>query len=234
MIDNKKILVIVPARGGSKGIKLKNIQKVGGVPLVARVGKLVKELNWIDRAVISTDHQTIAKIAKVSGLDVPFMRPEKISGDIISDWDVLNHALLEVEKFDNIIYDIIVMLQPTCPLRKPEHVTETVIKLIKGKYDAVWTVSETDSKAHPLKQLIIENDILKYYDPAGNNIIARQQLKPVYYRNGAAYAISRDCLVNKKSIKGERSSAIIIKDLLVNIDTQLDLDIANFIIKKLI
>lgn len=232
MIQNKKILLIVPARGGSKGIKLKNIQLVNGVPLIELTGRVIAQLAFVDRAVVSTDHPDIISIAKKSGLDAPFVRPENISGDIISDWEVLNHALLETEKIDREQYDVVVMLQPTCPLRKPEHVTQTVKKLIEGNYDAVWTISETDSKNHPLKQLIFEDDRLDYYDKKGAKIIARQQLGTIYHRNGAAYAITRECLTNKKSIKGEKTSAVIINDSMISIDTEHDFRMVEYFTKQ--
>jgi CMP-N-acetylneuraminic acid synthetase len=161
-LHNKRILVIVPARGGSKGVKLKNIRPLNGAPLVASVGKVIQQLDYIDRAVVSTDHPEIARIAKESGLDVPFMRPESISGDIVSDWEVLHHALMATEEDDAETYDIIVMLQPTSPLRKPEHITMAIEKLIDGNYDAVWTLSEIDQKNHPYKQLIFEKDQVRY------------------------------------------------------------------------
>lgn len=88
---------------------------------------------------------------RACGLDVPFYRTESRSGDRIGDWDVLHHALTAVGELDHARYDIVVMLQPTSPLRKPEHVTRTIETLISGDYDAVWTVSPTDSKGHPLK-----------------------------------------------------------------------------------
>lgn len=231
MILNKRILVIVPARGGSKGIKLKNIIPVNGVPLVSLVGKVVEQLPYIDRAVVSTDHPEIAEIAKEAGLDVPFYRPEELSGDFVSDLDVLTHALLCVEKIDNTTYEIVVMLQPTSPLRKAEHVTETVMKLIEGNYDAVWTVSETDPKYHPLKQLSMNNGKLEYYDSRGGQIIARQQLSQLYHRNGAAYAITRDCLINKKSIKGENTAAVIIEDPMISIDHLYDVRLVEAYLK---
>jgi CMP-N,N'-diacetyllegionaminic acid synthase len=233
MIDNKTILVVVPARGGSKGVKLKNLRSLNGVPLVALVGKVVRQLAYVDRAVVSTDHSEIARVATDSGLEAPFMRPAEFSGDRIADWDVLNHALLSCEKHDNRTYDIIVMLQPTTPFRQPEHVTAAVTKLIEGRYDAVWTVSETDSKAHPLKQLIIREDRLDYYDPAGADIIARQQLKPMYHRNGVAYAITRDCILRQKSIKGDNASFVVIDDVLVNIDTEMDFKLAEFMLAQI-
>ncbi len=232
MLKGQNILIVVPARGGSKGVKLKNIRRVNNVPLVAQVGNIVNQLPYVDRAVVSTDHPEIAEIAKQSGLDVPFMRPVELSGDVIADGDVLYHALAACEKIDSKKYDVIVMLQPTSPFRKPEHVTSAVEKLIKGGYDAVWTVSETDSKSHPLKQLTIQDHLLDYYDPAGANIIARQQLDPVYHRNGVAYAMTRDCIVRKKTIKGEKTSFVVIDDLLVNIDTEYDFKLAEFMLQQ--
>ena len=232
MLNDKKILAVVPARGGSKGIPLKNLLPVGGIPLISLVGKVISNCNIIDKAIVSTDHIDIANLAKQSGLDVPFMRPKELSGDIVSDVDVLTHALIEIEKIDNINYDIIVMLQPTSPFRKAEHVTQTVDKLIEGKFDSVLTVSLTDSKAHPLKQLILDGDKIKYYDDNGKKIIARQQLEPVYHRNGVAYAMTRECLITQKAIIGNNASAIVIDNYMVNIDTEIDLEIAKYILSK--
>ena len=232
MLYKKKILVIVPARGGSKGVKLKNIRPLNGIPLVSLVGKVVKQLDYVDRAIVSTDHLEIARIAQESGLDVPFMRPEEFSGDRVPDWPVLHHALNATEEKYNETYDIIVMLPPTSPLRKPEHITMTVEKLIDGNYDAVWTLSETDSKYHPYKQLTLEDGLVGYYDDKGAQIVARQLLSPTYYRNGNAYAISRNCLINLKSTKGHKTSAIIIDDPIVNIDTEFDFKLAEILIEK--
>lgn len=233
MFEGRRVLVVVPARGGSKGVKLKNLREVGGVPLVALAGQVAGALSWGDRAIVSTDHEAIAKVAQESGLACPFMRPEDISGAIISDWQVLIHALTEMERIDATNYDVVVMLQPTSPGRRPEHVTATISHLVSGGFDAVWTVSETDTKAHPLKQLSVSPEGgLSYYDPAGATIIARQQLKPVYHRNGIAYAITRQCLVEQGSIMGTKPGAIVVEGNLPNIDTELDLDWANFLIAR--
>jgi len=233
MFEGRRVLVVVPARGGSQGVKLKNLREVGGVPLVGRAGDVVKALDFVDRAVVSTDHPEIARVAKQHGLDAPFMRPEDLSGAIISDWQVLTHALREMERLDGVTYDIVVMLQPTSPSRTAEHVRATVEKLVKGGFDAVWTVSETDSKGHPLKQFNIgPTGSLDYYDPAGANIIARQQLKPVYQRNGVAYAITRSCLLGQGTIYGTKTGALLIEGELANIDTELDLIWANFLFDR--
>jgi CMP-N-acetylneuraminic acid synthetase len=232
VIGESRILAVCPARGGSKGIPLKNLKPFLGVPLVARVGHLVREIPMVDRAVVSTDHPEIARVAREAGLDAPFFRPEEISGDQISDAQVLLHALLEVERIDGVEYDVVVMLQPTSPLRRAEHVTDTIRMLVEGGWDAVWTVSETDSKEHPLKQLSVEEDRLDYYDPRGAEIVARQQLLPVYHRNGVAYAMTRRCLVEDGNIKGKRTGALVIEGQMVSIDTLWDLELAELIHRR--
>ena len=232
MINGLKVLAVVPARGGSKGILLKNLRTIQGSALVAIAGDIAKCVPEIDRRVVSTDHEEIAKVAQLSGLDAPFMRPTEIAGDRISDWDVLIHALKETEKIDGITYDIIVMLQPTSPLRKVSDVSSAIKMLVDGGYDAVWSVSESDSKAHPLKQLIIRDNEMSYWDSRGAEIIARQQLVPVYHRNGVVYAITRSCLVDQKSIKGHRTGAYLVKGNNVSIDTEWDIGLVEFILSR--
>lgn len=228
MLTQKKILAVVPARGGSKGIPLKNLRKIAGASLIEHTGQLIRKLNWVDRAVVSTDHEEIAQAAENAGLAAPFRRPVELSGDRIGDIPVLQHALLATEKIDGCEYDIIVMLQPTSPLRRPEHVTATVNKLIEKNLDAVWTVSPTDLKYHPLKQLVLdEQEKLSLWDSRGNQIIARQQLAPVYHRNGAAYALTRACLLEQSSLLGINSGAVIIDEPMLSIDTEADLALAE-------
>ena len=102
--------------------------------------------------------------------------------------------------------------------------------LVNGGWDAVWTVSESDSKGHPLKQLVIEDSRLDYYDPEGSEIIARQQLTPVYHRNGIAYIMTRECLVEGKAIEGPRTGALVIDGHFVSIDTEWDIKLVEFIL----
>lgn len=230
MIAGLRVLAVVPARGGSKGIALKNLRTVCGIPLVKRVGQVIAEIDEIDRAVVSTDHDGIAEVAEQVGLAAPFRRPEALSGDRIADWDVLHHALTQMEALDDVFYDIVLMLQPTSPGRRADDVRSALAKLVDGGFDAVWTLSETDSKGHPLKQLTVkQNGQFDYHDPAGAAIIARQQLTPVYHRNGVAYAITRDCLDRQRSIKGANPGAVVIDRPLANIDTELDLAWADFL-----
>lgn len=233
MFEGRRVLVVVPARGGSQGIELKNLRPVGGVPLVALVGRVVSQLEFVDRALVSTDHAEIGRVAREAGLQMPFLRPETLSGPEVGDYEVLKHALDEAERIDGVRYNVILMLQPTSPSRTAEHVRRTLEALVRGGYDAAWTVSATDGKAHPLKQLVIDGaGCLDYYDPAGAGVTARQQLAPVYHRNGIAYALTRECLVEQRAVMGRRTVAVVLDGYISNIDTEFDLELANYLASR--
>ena len=220
MLHSKRVLAVVPARGGSKGVRHKNIHPLAGIPLIAHVGRLLQQVSVVDRSVVSTDDEAIVREAERSGLQAPFRRPASLSGDLIGDQQVLQHALSTIESLDSTRYDVVLMLQPTSPLRRPVHVMAVLEKLVSENWDAVWTVSPTDLTYHPLKQLTVaDNGLMDYYDPAGSSIIARQQLTPVYHRNGAAYAFTRECLLEQRTIRGVRTGAVIIEDPMISIDT---------------
>lgn len=228
MINNKKVLAIVPARGGSKGLPGKNLKEFRGFSLVANVGNLIRNFSIIDRSIVSTDSMEIAKEAKSSGLDVPFYRPEELSGDFIGDIDVLKHAISEMEKLDKTKYEIVLMLQPTSPLRSLNEIQKCLDLFIKKSADSVWTVSKTDKKYHPLKQLKLQKDNkMSLYDKEGSKIIARQQLDDLFHRNGAVYVISRDLILNQSSLIGKSSFAYISDIPHISIDTLEDLQIAE-------
>lgn len=228
MIENKRVLAVCPARGGSKGIPMKNLRRIAGVSMVGRVGQIVAAVPEIDCSVVSTDHEDIAIEAELYGLGAPFRRPAELSGDRVGDHPVLVHALHEMESRNGVRYDIVVMLQPTSPMRTARHVRDTISMMVKGQWDSVWTVSETDSKGHPLKQFVVSDDGMSYYDPAGTAIIARQQLTPVYHRNGIAYAISRECLMEQGTTFGKRTGALILDEKFISIDTEWDIQLVEF------
>jgi CMP-N,N'-diacetyllegionaminic acid synthase len=230
MIGDRSVLAVVPARGGSKGIRLKNLREVGGRSMIARVGDVIQAVPEIDRAVVSTDHAGIAEAAQQVGIAAPFDRPPDLSGDLVGDCEVLTHALQTTEAADERQYDIVVMLQPTSVLRTASEVSAAIHMLIEGQWDSVWTVSSTDSKAHPLKQLTVSNGGgLHYYDPAGARIVARQQLEPVYHRNGVAYVMTRECLFEQRTILGARAGALVLTRSHISIDTEWDISLAEFL-----
>jgi CMP-N-acetylneuraminic acid synthetase len=225
MFADLSVLAVIPARGGSKGIPKKNIAPLAGKPLLSYTTQLISHLPWIDKTVVSTDSSEIAEVAQQSsGIGIVW-RPDDISGDRIGDRDVLHHALIEAEAVDGTTYDVVIMLQPTSPLRTKENVTECIATLVKGKWDAVWTVSPTDFSYHPRKQLTLDADgRLGFFVPGGEAVIARQELTPVFHRNGVCYALKRGHLLNSEGIWApDKTTALVIPGHHISIDTPEDL-----------
>jgi len=229
MYKNKTILAIVPARGNSKGIKNKNLRKIKGLSLVEHAGNILKKVSWIDYSIISSDSDKIIKAAKKSNLECIFKRPKNISGDRISDHSVLIHALKAAEKLKKKKIDIILLVQPTSPLRKVVHIKNVIKKIVDQKLDSVWTVSKADLKFHPLKQLILKKNILSHYNKKGEKIIARQQLTNTYYRNGVVYAVTRELILKNKNLISNKSTGYLINTPQISIDTVKDLKLASLL-----
>jgi len=220
-----RVLAIVPARGGSKGIPLKNLKTVAGKSLLARTLELAQSVPEITDICVSTDHSEIRTVAlSFDGVAV-IDRPEELSGDRVADSPVLQHATAEMEKSSGQPFDVVVMLQVTSPLRTIDDVRDSIAKLVTTGCDAVWTVSPTELHFHPLKQLVLHDDsTMRLFDDRGLQIIARQQLTRVFHRNGSCYALRRDFLMNADSLFSPHSShAVISEGERVNIDTEEDL-----------
>ncbi len=231
MYRKKKILAVVLARGGSKGIKNKNLKKLNGISLVGRVGMFVKKIKIIDTAIISTDSYKIGKEALKYKLGFNFLRPKFLSGDKVSDEKVLYHALNKAEKIFGHKFDVIISLPPTSPLRNKNDINLSVKKLINKKFDAVWTISKTDSKFHPYKSLVIKKNKLKFFFKEGHKIKYRQQLNQTFYRNGACYVFSRKSVLKKKIITNN-SGYVISKTNQISIDNISDLYKADKLFSK--
>ena len=133
-----------------------------------------------------------------------------------------------LKKLMGVRYDLVIMLQPTSPLRTSAQVEEAIKLLIEKNYDSVWTVSKIDPKYHPLKLLQVVNGVLDFYDSRGSAIIARQQLTELYCRNGAAYVMTRDCILYQKTIKGAKAGAYVMKDAMISVDTPQDLHLVEY------
>jgi CMP-N,N'-diacetyllegionaminic acid synthase len=227
--ENLKVLAIVPARGGSKGIRLKNLRVVAGQSLLARTLALASSLPEISQVCVSTDHPDIKAAAlKFDGVTVAD-RPEELGGDRVADSPVLKHALEATEALLDTRFDIVLMLQVTSPLRDARDIRECLEALANDDGDAAWTVSPTELHFHPLKQLVVDDaGNMDLYDSLGLEIVARQQLTPVFHRNGSCYALRRDFLMSSDTLFSPgRSRAIISEGVRVNIDTEEDLILAE-------
>lgn len=197
------VLGIIPARGGSKGIPDKNLRELAGKALLAYTLEAANASDVIDRLVLSTDSQAIAELGRKLGLEVPFMRPAELAGDESPMLGVLQHAVAQVES-TGWRPDIVVLLQPTSPLRRPEHICKAVELLKEGKSDSVVSVVEIPSLYAPQKALTIQGGWLKFWSADGDEITRRQQIETTYAREGSVYACWRDVLMEKGSLYGDK------------------------------
>ena len=227
MYKNKRILAVIPARGGSKGIKNKNLKKINNRSLLSHVIILAKKIKIIDKIIVSSDSNKILEESEKLGLKTYFKRSKKLSGDKVGDLPVLIEAIYKTEKKTHQEFDVIAMLQPTSPLRTIKDVKNAIVKCIDKNYNAVWTISKIDKKFHPLKQLVIVNENLELNDKKGKKIIARQQLIDTYYRNGAAYVYKKKILTQKKNFYPNKMGYIISLKKQISIDSIKDLKLAK-------
>lgn len=224
----KKILGVIPARGGSKGIPKKNLFELKGKPLIYYTIEAAKKSKLLTDFVVSTDNEEIKQTSLKFGARVPFLRPESLATDSALAVPTIKHALLEMEKINDIQYDIVIMLQPTAPLRKAEHIDGALEKLINSDADSIISIVDVDNY-HPMKMKIIKNgNLFDFQEPPMENP-PRQILPDVYIVNGAIYATKRDIFVEMNSFKGNKSLPFLMKpEVSVNIDHIKDFLVADF------
>ena len=232
MLNGSRVLAVVPARSGSKGIPGKNVAHAGGMSLIERAGRCLAALEWLDARVISTDDPAYAAEGERAGLSAPFLRPAELAGDAAGAVETVTHALLECERVDGVTYDIVLIVEPTSPLRLPADVEAAARMLVDGDADSVVTVSPLPKKYHPHKVFRLDGELLRYYDECGAAVVNRQELGELYWRNGACYALTRDCLVEKRAIITERSAALVIERDLVNVDDPAELLLADALLAR--
>lgn len=182
-----RVLAVIPARGGSKGLPGKNIRPFLGLPLIAHSIRLAKMCPEITRCVVSTDDEAIAEVAREHGADVPFMRPAELAASDTPMWPVLQHALAGAERAEAASYDFLILLDPTSPTRLPSDVSEALGRLLKTP-DAVGIVSVSEPEFNPLWHTVVEKDGAMADWLEGAADVQRRQDSPTIYRiNGLLY-----------------------------------------------
>lgn len=195
MYKNKRIIAIIPARGGSKGIKNKNIVKVNGLPLIGYTINAAKNSKYIDKIIVSTDSLKIKKEVEKLGINVPFLRPKKISTDSSKSIDVIIH-IIEKMRMAEEMFDYIIFLQPTSPLRNTSHIDQAVEMLLNSNYNSL--VSVTKTQENPVLFRTKDNkNILKPLINSRSDI-RRQDFTEYYKVNGAIY-INKWNQINKST-----------------------------------
>lgn len=227
------ILAVIPARGGSKGIPHKNIKLLAGKPLLAYSIEVALQCKMISDIVVSTDDELIKGIALRYGAEVPFLRPAELSTDTALAIPAIQHAVHQAEKIKNKHYDYIIMLQPTAPLRAAEDVTNALRQLIDSYADGIISVVDVDNW-HPMKMKKFVDGWLKDYEKPPMENPPRQVLPKVYMVNGAIYATRRDFLIDFSTFQGNRCLGYIMPaERSINIDSEIDFEIAELMIQKM-
>ena len=195
------VLAIIPARGGSKGVPGKNLRPLGGQPLIAYAADAARRSGVVDRVVLSTDSEEIAAVGRSLGVDVPFLRPATLAADDTPMLPVLQHTLAALAR-DGWVPDIVVLLQPTSPLRRPEHIRDAVTLLRETKADSVVTVAEVPRHLSPDYVMRIDAGRLVPFLAEGAGVIRRQDARAAYSREGTVYACWRTTIEQHGGIYG--------------------------------
>ena len=229
------VLAIIPARGGSRSIPMKNIAKLAGKPLMAYSIETARQSELISRVIVSTDSEKIADVAKSCDAEVPFMRPAELAKDDTKDLPVFEHALKWLADEENYEPEIIVQLRPTTPLRRPRDVDAAIDLLIQNQdADSVrcvsppvqnpykmWTIN--DSYLKPL----IDTEIPEPYNQP------RQALPTVYWQSGYIDVIRRETILDKESMTGDKILPYVLEQrFVVDIDHSFSLKIAEMLLKN--
>jgi CMP-N-acetylneuraminic acid synthetase len=227
-----KVLGIVTARGGSKGIPRKNITPLLGKPLIAYTAEAAHASKRLARVILSTDDEEIAKVGREWGLEVPFMRPSELAQDNTPTLPVVQDAVRRFES-QNELYDAVMILQPTNPLRRAEDIDGAIELLEKTGADSVISFVDVGEK-HPARMKFIDEDGHVIDPPFAETYEGqrRQDLPKVYLREGSVYLTRRNVLIERNSIKGNDCRAWIIPpERACNIDMPFDLFICEQILR---
>jgi CMP-N,N'-diacetyllegionaminic acid synthase len=217
-----QVLGVIPARGGSKGIPNKNLAPVGGRPLLAYTADAVKQSARLTRTVVSTDDERIADSARSLGLEVPFLRPSSLAADDTPMLPVLQHAV-DTHKLEGFAADIVVLLQPTSPLRRGEHIDAAIVWLERAGGDSVVSVVEVPHQFSPVSVMRVDDGwLFPFLD--GPAVVRRQDKPRLYARNGPAVLAVRASVIAGGSLYGHRSWPLVMRpEESVDVDTPWDL-----------
>lgn len=229
MFSKKKIVGILPARAGSKGIKNKNLKILGGKPLVYWSAKALAKSKLIDYKLCTTDSKIIYKICKKIGLEVPWMRPKDLSKDFTDIKDVIIHAISKIkEKFN-----ILVLVQATSPMIKSKDIDDAIKFFVKNKSNILISATKLDEVSPEIIFLKKKNNI-KWLVNDKKNFARRQSFNHYYKRVGLIYIINIKKFIKTKSFFFKKTSIYeVSKKKSITIDTYKDLNEARKIFKTL-
>ncbi len=229
MINNKRVLAIIPARGGSKRLPRKNVLALQGKPLIAWSIDAGLNSRFVDRVVVSTDSHEIAEISRQYGADVPFMRPLNIAGDTATTNSVILHMINTLNSIEQ--FDIVVILQPTSPLRMSTDIDDALEMVETKQAEGVVSVCECEHSPYWSNTLPSDGNMGRFIREDLSD--KRSQDLPICYRlNGAVYAFTVSSIIENKglSYSSQVYSFIMPAHRSIDIDNALDFKLAEFLI----
>ncbi|MAZ25744.1 MAG: acylneuraminate cytidylyltransferase [Cytophagaceae bacterium] len=226
-----RILGIIPARGGSKGVPGKNIKIIGGKPLLAYTADAAKNSRLLSKTIVSSEDEKIIEVALHLGLEVPFKRPAHLAEDHSPSIDVVKHAL-EFYRNNGEDFDAVCLLQVTTPFRKNELIDRAIEKFIGEKTDSLISVREIPAEYNPYWAYQESEVGLQPVMEAKNRATRRQDLPRCYHRDGALYLVRSTVVLEQNSLYGSTTGFIDTSNTpYVNIDTMKDWEEAEKILK---
>lgn len=230
-----KVLAVIPARGGSKGIPRKNIKMLAGKPLIAYIIEAALKAKTQDKVIVSTEDEELAAIAREYDAEVPFLRPKELARDEVSLIPVVKHAM---EYLDNQGWraEIVVSLQPTSPLTEPHDIDNAVNKMLETNCDSVVSVERIE-KHHPFRAMKLKGDrLFPLTEYTSEKYLQKQDRPSAYGFNGAIYVRKKELLEKwsgEDFALGDDARAIIMDSgKSVDINNPLDFLIAEAILKN--
>lgn len=227
------ILCTICARGGSKGVKNKNIKELNGKPLIAYTIEQAKDSNLFEHIVISTDSDDIANIAKKYGAEVFFKRSEEMATDTAGKLDVIRDAFKRSEEYYNRTFDYLIDLDATAPLRSVEDIIDSFNQFKENNNDNLITAMP--SRRSPYFNLVEQDENGKVYlsKELDNKIIRRQDAPKSYDMNASIYIWKRDIILNENSIFLEKTGLYVMpEERSIDIDTEFDFKFVDFLMKE--
>ncbi len=227
------ILCTICARGGSKGVKNKNIKELNGKPLIAYTIEQAKDSNLFEHIVISTDSDDIANIAKIYGAEVFFKRSEEMASDTAGKLDVIKDAFIRSEKYYNRTFDYLIDLDATAPLRIVEDIINSFKQFKENDNDNLITAMP--SRRSPYFNLVEQDKDGKVYlsKKLDSSVVRRQDAPKSYDMNASIYIWKRDIILNKNSLFLEKTGLYVMpEERSIDIDNELDFKFVEFLMKE--
>lgn len=236
MLNGNKILALIPARGGSKGLLGKNVRILFGKPLICHSIELGLRSKLIDRVIVSTDSPQIARIAKRAGAEVPFLRPSELAQDLTHDLPVVKHCMGWLKDNEKYVPDLMVFLRPTGPLRILEELEEA-IRILQADPEADSIRSAKEPHAHPYKMFDMNGRFLvplvKEFKGIRDSFSGpRQALPKVYQTTPDIHVLKIRAIFELDSLLGRKVLPYFLKHPTVDIEDEFDLEIAEYMMER--